>query len=44
MASCNNCETFITPDYVRVFGDNDGIVQGCPDCTTFSDLTDRRGT
>lgn len=40
MATCDNCGVFVTADYARVFADNDGVVQGCPHCTAFSELTD----
>lgn len=40
MATCDNCGRFVTADYARVFGDNEGVVEGCPDCATFSDLTE----
>jgi hypothetical protein len=38
MTECNNCGTFVTPRFARVFGDNDEEVFGCPACTTFADL------
>jgi hypothetical protein len=38
MTECNNCGTFVTPQFARVFGDNEENVFGCPACTTFSDL------
>lgn len=41
MASCDNCGTFVTPDYARVFGDNDGVVHGCPECMALRYITDR---
>lgn len=41
MASCDNCGTFVTPDYARVFGDNDDVVHGCPECMALRYLTDR---
>jgi len=31
MAECQNCESFVTEKYVRVFG-VDGTVERCPDC------------
>lgn len=40
MATCDNCGTFVTATYARVFGDNDGSVQGCPDCTALRYLTE----
>ena len=29
---CRNCGSFITPDFARVFGNNDDEVFGCFDC------------
>lgn len=43
MATCSNCGAFVTADYVRVFGDNDGTVHGCPDCTALRYLTEGVG-
>jgi hypothetical protein len=31
MPNCDNCGSFVTADFVRVFGDADGI-DGCPFC------------
>lgn len=44
MATCNNCGTFVTTDYARVFGDNEGTVHGCPECTALRYLTEGMGT
>ncbi|SDQ74328.1 DUF7563 family protein [Halopelagius longus] len=38
MYTCNNCDEFVTRDFVRVFGDEDGRVFGCPSCATTADL------
>jgi hypothetical protein len=35
---CKNCESFVTADFARVFGNNDGEVFGCADCTPFREL------
>lgn len=40
MPTCTNCGEFITPDFVRVFGDNENQVQGCPACLTATDICD----
>lgn len=33
MAECNNCESFVSSDYSRVFSTNsDGSVDVCPNC------------
>ncbi|WP_435158168.1 DUF7563 family protein [Haladaptatus sp. DFWS20] len=29
---CRNCASFITPEFARVFGNNDDEVFGCLDC------------
>ncbi|MGA9402367.1 DUF7563 family protein [Haladaptatus sp.] len=29
---CRNCGSFVTPDFARVFGNNDDEVFGCLDC------------
>jgi hypothetical protein len=33
MATCDRCGAFVSADFVRVFGTNDGSVRGCLDCT-----------
>lgn len=38
MPECNNCGSFVTPTFVRVFGDNDNDIFGCPDCTQIVSL------
>jgi len=38
--TCVNCGAFVTPAFARVFGDNDDRVAGCPESTSFRDLTD----
>jgi hypothetical protein len=35
---CKNCESFVTTDFARVFGNNDGDVVGCADCMPFRKL------
>lgn len=37
MAECNSCGGFVTDDYVRVFGDNEGNVSECRNCRARSD-------
>ena len=29
---CDNCDGWVTPDYHRVFSDNEGYLDGCLDC------------
>ena len=31
---CQNCGGHVTPQFVRVFGDNDDTVHACPNCST----------
>jgi hypothetical protein len=33
MATCDRCGAFVSKDFLRVFGANDGTVDGCLDCT-----------
>jgi hypothetical protein len=33
MATCGRCGVFVSMDFARVFGTNDGTVEGCLDCT-----------
>lgn len=40
MPNCDNCGAFVTPSFVRVFGDNAGDLPGCPECSTVNRLTD----
>lgn len=42
MPMCANCESYVTRDFIRVFG-VDGDVYGCPHCTTYSELQDGSG-
>lgn len=39
MPECNNCGQFVTTDFVRVFGDDNGELTGCLHCL---DLTEFR--
>lgn len=32
MAECARCGGFVTDDYLRVCGDNEGRVESCPSC------------
>jgi hypothetical protein len=38
MYTCNNCGEFVTRGFVRVFGDDDDRVFGCPDCMNMRDV------
>jgi hypothetical protein len=33
MATCDRCGAFVSTDFARVFGKNDGTIDGCLDCT-----------
>jgi hypothetical protein len=33
MSHCTYCDTFVSTDFVRVFGDENGRVYACPNCT-----------
>lgn len=35
---CRNCGNTVTDQFARVFGNNQDIVHGCPDCMTYRDL------
>lgn len=35
---CLNCDSFVTPQFARVFGDNQDRVTQCINCTTSRDL------
>lgn len=41
--TCRNCGAFVTQAFARVFGDNDDRVTGCPECTSFTALTEGAG-
>lgn len=32
MPKCNNCGHFVSSDFVRVFGDENGELDDCPHC------------
>ncbi|WP_162562302.1 DUF7563 family protein [Salinigranum rubrum] len=38
MHTCTNCNSFVTPDFVRVFGTEDDRVFGCPHCANMREL------
>lgn len=39
-AECENCGTVVLAKFARVFGDRDGTVYACIECTSFTDLCD----
>ena len=36
---CENCESFVTERFARVFGDNDDRVHYCPECASYREMT-----
>jgi hypothetical protein len=38
MYTCNNCGEFVTRDFVRVFGDAEDEVFGCPSCMNMREV------
>lgn len=41
---CKNCGEYVTKQFIRVFGANDGCVYGCMNCSTGSELRDGGAT
>jgi hypothetical protein len=44
MPECDNCGSFVTPKFARVFGDNHDNVDGCVSCLTAAELTAREAS
>lgn len=40
---CQNCNNYVTPQFARVFGDNDNSVHACIECSTLHALRDGDG-
>lgn len=40
---CENCGEYVTKQFIRVFGANDGSVYACTNCTTGRDLRNGAG-
>lgn len=38
MPQCDECGMHVTPDFQRVFADNEGVVHGCPSCMTMTEI------
>ncbi len=38
LSSCRNCGEHVSPQFARVFGDNDDAVYACTNCSTFREL------
>lgn len=39
MLTCQNCGEMVTPNFARVFGDNQNTVDGCVNCLSSKELT-----
>lgn len=37
---CLSCDTYVSADFARVFGNNDDTIYACLNCTTLADLRD----
>lgn len=37
---CRSCDTYVSADFARVFGDNDDTIHACLNCTTLAALRD----
>lgn len=37
---CNHCETKVSKQFQRVFGDRNNEVHGCHECMTYRELAD----
>lgn len=44
MPECQNCGSFVTTDFKRVFAGNDGEVHGCFNCLQKTDVKDGAAT
>lgn len=40
MPRCDGCGAHVSTQFLRVFGTNDGDLQGCPNCMSNTDLFD----
>lgn len=40
MSECQNCGSYVTESFARVFGSNEREVFGCPRCRSFASLMD----
>ncbi len=41
MPVCTNCNSFVTHDFARVFGDNSETVAGCLECMAIGEFVSR---
>lgn len=37
---CRECGAHVSDSFARVFGDNDDVVHGCPNCETYAAVFD----
>jgi predicted phosphodiesterase len=37
-SQCSQCGSYVSQKFLRVFGNNDHEVAGCPNCTTMREL------
>lgn len=44
MPRCRNCDSHVTEQFARVFGDNQDHVHNCIDCASNRDLYDGAGS
>ncbi|WP_435346390.1 DUF7563 family protein [Haloarchaeobius sp. HRN-SO-5] len=42
--TCENCGAHLSSSFVRVFGDNDGTLHRCSECSTVSELMSGLGS
>lgn len=40
MPACDGCGSHVSTQFLKVFGKNDGTVEGCPRCMTNRELHD----
>lgn len=38
MPECPTCEEHVSPRFVRVFGNNEGVIPGCTECISGREL------
>lgn len=38
VSQCNECGNHVTADFHRVFADNEGVLYGCPECMSMTDI------
>lgn len=43
MPQCRNCDSHVTVQFARVFGNNEDVVHRCIDCAPYGTLEDEGG-